>query len=74
MQGQKYSFSFQEKFGRDVRQTLNTKSSAPVQKICLKKKNQMYLNKIKKKAESVFVCERILTAFSPAFSSDFSSV
>lgn len=73
MQGQKYSFSIQEKFGRDVRQMLNTKSSAAVQKICLKKKNQMYLN-LKKKAESVFVCERILTAFSPAFSSDFSSV
>lgn len=74
MQGQKYSFSFQEKFGRDVRQMLNTKSSAAVQKICLKKKkNQMYLN-LKKNPKSVFVCERILTAFSPAFSSDFSSV
>lgn len=49
MQGQKYSFSFQEKFGRDVRQMLNTKSSAAVQKICLKKKkNQMYLNFKKK--------------------------
>lgn len=74
MQGQKYSFSFQEKFGRDVRQMLNTKSSAAVQKICLKKKKKSNVFKLKKKAESVFVCERILTAFSPAFSSDFSSV
>lgn len=73
MQGQKYSFSIQEKFGRDVRQMLNTKSSAAVQKICLKKKKSNVFT-FKKKAESVFVCERILTAFSPAFSSDFSSV
>lgn len=46
MQGQKCSFSFQEKFGRDVRQTLNTKSSAPVQKMCLKKKKNLF--KLKK--------------------------
>lgn len=49
MQGQKHSFSFQEKFGSDVRQMLNTNLQPQSRKFVKKKKKKSNVFKLKKK-------------------------